>query len=187
LDLDAEADKVLARVGQVKSVILNLMVNALEAQPEGGRLDIKTNLASSPESGGPILQLHFRDGGKGIPPEIRDRVFEPFFSTKAGGSGIGLAMASQAVQDCMGDLYLEPSLSAEAGAEFVVALPLAAVETAVATNLDSGLDPWSGVPATWKTSRGRGSSGSSVPSHLMTPEGLKALLALSKEHPEEGN
>ena len=45
LDLDAEADRVLARLGQIKSVVLNLMVNALEAQPDGGRLEIRTELS----------------------------------------------------------------------------------------------------------------------------------------------
>ncbi len=115
LDLDAEADLVLARSGQLKSVILNLMVNALEAQPHGGRLEIRTVLGRMPELGGPAVSLHFRDEGAGVPPEIRDRIFEPFFTSKAGGSGIGLAVANQSVRDNGGELYLEPSFSGGTG------------------------------------------------------------------------
>jgi signal transduction histidine kinase len=127
IDLDAEADRVLARPGQLKSVILNLMVNALEAQPTGGNLEIRTELAREPETGVPVLTLHFKDAGSGVDPEIRDRIFEPFFTTKAGGSGIGLAMAVQAVRENDGDLYLEPGVLDSSGAEFVVAFPLAAL------------------------------------------------------------
>jgi signal transduction histidine kinase len=191
LDLDAEADRVLARVGQMKSVILNLMVNALEAQPDGGRLEIRSVLTRGAELGGPAVALHFRDEGKGIPPEIRDRIFEPFFSTKPGGSGIGLAMAAQAVQDCLGDLYLEPALSTESGAEFVVLLPLAAVEAGSSVRVLRHVDPWGGTRAQWRRASGKpgsaGNADSGVPSHLTTPEGLRALLSLANDDTEEVN
>jgi nitrogen-specific signal transduction histidine kinase len=191
LDLDAEADRVLARVGQVKSVILNLMVNSLEAQPDGGWLEIHSELARGSDLGSPLVAVHFKDNGGGIPSEIRDRVFEPFFTTKAGGSGIGLAMASQAVQDCGGSLYLEPSLSAESGAEFVVALPLAAVEAAVTMDVAQDLESWSGVPARWRqpadSDEGGEPADAGLPPHLMSPEGLKAVLALSRKDPEGVN
>lgn len=191
LDLDAEADRVLGRVGQIKGVILNLMVNALEAQPDGGGLEIRSELTREPEIGGPVVALHFTDDGKGVSAEIRDRVFEPFFSTKAGGSGIGLAMASQAVQDCLGDLYLEPSVSSEGGAEFVVLLPLAAVEAGTAPELRRDLEPWTGVPPHWRRRSGVGGSvaktGVGMPPHLMAPNALNAILPISDEEPEEVN
>jgi len=191
LDMDAEADRVLARIGQLKGVILNLMVNALESQPEGGRLNIRSGLSRSSELGGLVVSLHFKDEGQGVLPEVRDRIFEPFFSTKVGGSGIGLAMASQAVQDSMGDLYLEPSLTAESGAEFVVVLPLAAVEAAVAGGIGSDREPWVGVPPHWRrpsdTKLPDVNAGKQQPSHLMSPEGLKAVLAFAREDPEDLN
>ncbi len=191
LDLDAEADRVLGRVGQIKGVILNLMVNALEAQPDGGSLEIRSELTQEPEIGGPVVALHFKDNGWGVPAEVRDRVFEPFFSTKTGGSGIGLAMASQAVQDCLGDLYLEPSVSTEAGAEFVVLLPLAAMEAGTAPELRRDLEPWTGVPPHWRRRVGVGGGGAKtgvgMPPHLMAPNALNAILPLSDEESEEVN
>jgi signal transduction histidine kinase len=191
LDLDAEADRVLARAGQVKSVILNLMVNALEAQPKGGRLEIRSELSRAPGIGGPVVALHFKDTGGGVPSEIRDRIFEPFFTTKAGGSGIGLAMASQSVRDNDGDLYLETALSTDSGAEFVMAFPLAALESS---------EGFAGRPAEpsaqdrslrWTVRPQMAREGSpgrtGVPAHLTTPEGLRAVLALSLDDPEEVN
>jgi len=129
LDLDADADLILARPGQLKSVTLNLIMNALEAQPGGGHLAIETALVSSPDFAGPAIAIHFRDQGPGVPPHVRDRIFEPFFTTKNGGSGIGLAMAKQAVEDSGGQLLLMPSLPPQAGAEFVVVLPLASTDS----------------------------------------------------------
>jgi signal transduction histidine kinase len=127
LDLDAQADRILARAGQIKSVILNLMVNALEIQPEGGHLEIRSELVGL--ESGPGVAVHFRDGGPGVPPDDRDRIFEPFFTTKTQGSGIGLAVASRCVSDNQGHLYLAPAYSLGSGAEFVMVFPLAPVET----------------------------------------------------------
>ncbi len=193
LDLDAGADRVLARSGQLKSVILNLMVNALEAQPSGGVLEIRTELARAPDTGDPVLALHFRDEGSGISPDIRDRIFEPFFTTKAGGSGIGLAMAFQAVRDNGGDLYLEPSISDTSGAEFVVVFPLAAVGPGATPDPVMGR-PLSGLralPPRWAVATRSGVAGlperPEVPAHLMTPEGLEAVLALANSDSEEIN
>ena len=191
LDLDAEADRVLARAGQVKSVILNLMVNALEAQPKGGRLEIRSELSRAPGIGGPVVALHFKDGGKGIPPEISDRIFEPFFTTKSGGSGIGLAMAIQSVRDNDGDLYLETALTTDSGAEFVMAFPLAALEPARGITAGSTQPRWQDRSLRWNVRPQMAREGSpekpGVPPHLMTPEGLRAVLALSLSDPEEVN
>ncbi|MDX1646587.1 MAG: ATP-binding protein [Longimicrobiales bacterium] len=127
-ELDAEADRIIGRPGQLKGVVLNLMLNALDAQPEGGELLIRSNLAPGPRSSeGPRVELSFRDCGPGVPSDVRDRIFEPFFTTKASGSGIGLAVASQAVRDHGGDIRLEELRSLGSGADFVVSLPLAAV------------------------------------------------------------
>jgi signal transduction histidine kinase len=184
LELDAEADRVMARVGQIKSVILNLMVNALEAQPQGGKLHIRSVLSRASRDGNPVVALHFKDDGPGIPSEIRNRVFEPFFSTKPGGSGIGLAMASQAVQDCRGDLYLEPAVSAESGAEFVVALPLAAVEIGTLQDALQMPEAWQDMPRGWRRpSRPdpeKPGSGPGHAVHLISPEGLDTVFSTSR-------
>jgi two-component system, cell cycle sensor histidine kinase and response regulator CckA len=89
--------------GMLEQVIMNLAVNARDAMPRGGRLHIATstvNCASSPAAPnmegkpGEFVRLVVRDTGCGIPPEIRDRIFEPFFSTKEVGKGTGLGLAT---------------------------------------------------------------------------------------------
>jgi two-component system NtrC family sensor kinase len=76
---------------------------------------------------GPQVELRFRDGGPGVPSEIRGRVFEPFFTTRESGSGIGLAVASQTIRDHGGEIWLADSTRLDEGADFVVTLPLAAM------------------------------------------------------------
>jgi signal transduction histidine kinase len=191
MDLDAGADWVLARPGQVKSVILNLMVNALEAQSGGGRLYIRSELTRAPGDRGPGVALHFQDRGPGIPPEIRDRVFEPFFTTKKSGSGIGLAVAAQAVADNGGRIYLEEARGAHAGAEFVVVFPLAAIESPRREEVRGGGPDLfvDSIPAAEpaRESGGGTSASGAVPPHFLTPEGVKTLMALSPRDSEEVN
>lgn len=192
LDLDAEADRVLARPGQVKSVVLNLMINALEAQPGGGFLEISSELIRSQGFNGPVVAVRFKDGGPGIPPEIRGRVFEPFFTTKPNGSGIGLAVASRAVADNHGRLYLEPAFTDKGGAEFVMAFPLAPVElegmragdalSSVQAPDWTGRDWWEGIPLAPFDKGER-----DLPGPLLTPDGIEAVMALSRRDPEEIN
>ena len=143
-ELDAEADRIVGRPGQLKGVILNLMLNALDAQPEGGELVIRSNLAPGPRGEpGPRLELRFRDDGPGVPSDVRDRIFEPFFTTKASGSGIGLSVASKAVRDHGGDLRLGELPALGAGAEFVVSLPLGPVASESGTaRPEPRLAPW---------------------------------------------
>jgi signal transduction histidine kinase len=190
LDLDAEVDLVAARPGQIKSVILNLMINALEAQPEGGFLKVRSDLTTSHVFGGPAVTVRFGDGGPGVPLELRNRIFEPFFTNKTGGSGIGLAVANQAVRDNDGRLYLEAFPRVASGAEFVMTFPLAPVEP------DSVPEP--GLNRALKDHARQGEPGvlvgeansmgaPEIPSHLMTREGLEAVIALSLPNPEEVN
>jgi len=76
----------------LKQAILNLETNAMDAMSAGGRLRIWV------EKAGDNLVLEVSDTGPGIPPELRDKVFQLYFTTKLGGSGIGLAMTYRAVQ-----------------------------------------------------------------------------------------
>ncbi|MEJ2541399.1 MAG: ATP-binding protein [Gemmatimonadota bacterium] len=126
--LDAIRDRVMVDSGQIKGAILNLMLNALDAQPEGGQLLIQSRLAPADRPGqGPWLEVRFLDRGPGVAPEIRQRIFEPFFSTKEGGSGVGLAVVAQVARDHGGELRLEEPREVSRGAEFVLRLPLAPV------------------------------------------------------------
>ena len=133
VELDAHRDRVVGDPGQLKGAFLNLMINALDVQPDGGELRITSGLVAGsgpPESGTagphPLLELRFTDRGPGVPGELRKKIFDPFFSTKELGSGIGLAVAAQAALDHGGDLMLAETRDIGSGAEFIVRLPLAA-------------------------------------------------------------
>jgi signal transduction histidine kinase len=146
VDLDASADRVVAVLGQMKGVFLNLMMNALEAQPEGGRIHVRSELQTASD-GSPVVAIRIRDAGGGVPPAVRDRIFEPFFTTKPTGSGIGLAVVARTLRDSGGDIYLEHLPTSETGAEFVVTLPLAAVAAAeqsaeASTARPASTPPW---------------------------------------------
>jgi PAS domain S-box-containing protein len=89
--------------GMIEQVLLNLAVNARDAMPEGGRLEIRTSVAQlSPDQrrqnpdlrDGEFVCLAVRDSGCGIPPENLPRIFEPFFTTKPLGKGTGLGLAT---------------------------------------------------------------------------------------------
>jgi signal transduction histidine kinase len=112
-------DPLLARmdVDLVKQALLNIVLNGVQAMPEGGMLTIATRRDGE---GGMIT---VRDQGPGIPPEIRDKVFNLYFTTKKGGSGIGLAMAYRVVQLHHGSL--EFTSVPDHGTTFYLRFPLA--------------------------------------------------------------
>ncbi len=80
---------------QVQQVFLNLSLNAIDAMPAGGRLDITVEAAAEPEG----VQIDFCDTGVGIPPDQIHRIFDPFYSTKTDGLGLGLYISKMIVQD----------------------------------------------------------------------------------------
>jgi signal transduction histidine kinase len=80
----------------LKQAVLNLFTNALEVMKSGGRL--RVGVASATEGADEYVQLTVEDDGPGIPVELRDKVFQLYFTTKEKGSGIGLAMTFRAVQ-----------------------------------------------------------------------------------------
>jgi len=133
ITIEREFDKtlphVLADAGQMQQVFLNLLVNAGEAMPKGGRLSIKT-LAPTPDSGG--IQIIFRDTGVGIPPENLGKIFDPFFTSKevGKGTGLGLAVSYGIVKRHGGSIGVE-STPGE-GTTFTVSLPVAPTDNPTA-------------------------------------------------------
>jgi len=85
--------RVKADVMQLERVVLNLVMNARDAMPHGGRLTVRVKPAASPE-GKDEVELAVIDSGEGIDPAVIGRVFEPFFSTKGSGKGLGLGLAT---------------------------------------------------------------------------------------------
>jgi signal transduction histidine kinase len=113
---------VAADRGRLERALTNLLVNALEAMPDGGRITVDAQ-----EQNGSIT-LRVADTGPGIPPEVRDRLFEPFASAgKKNGTGLGLALARQTVLDHGGDMWAE-SLPGR-GAQFFLRLPVQSTES----------------------------------------------------------
>jgi CheY-like chemotaxis protein len=102
-------------------VLTNLLLNALVATPERGSI----GLAVSADPGGAHALLALRDGGPGIPPADRARLFLRGSTGRVGGAGIGLAHARDVVEELGGSLTLAP-FAPDRGAEFVIAWPLAA-------------------------------------------------------------
>lgn len=100
---------------RLKQVLLNLLKNAFEAAP-GGTVVLEAGTADSQ------FWLSISDSGPGVPPDMAERIFDPFFSTKAAGSGLGLTISHQLVYELGGRLELEQSPGG--GARFVVYLPL---------------------------------------------------------------
>ncbi len=100
---------------------MNLLYNAMEAMPEGGTLRVRTswNLKAAPEA----MRIHVADQGPGIPPETRERIFQPFYTTKDGGTGLGLSQALRTVREHGGRLYLARGSEMVGGTEFVIELP----------------------------------------------------------------
>ena len=104
---------------QLTAAFLNLFLNSGDAMEANGRLTVET------ESGDAIIQVTVRDTGDGIPESIRKRIWEPFFTTREEGSGIGLPLAVRTFEEHGGSLVLLERASEEEGATFVIRLPLA--------------------------------------------------------------
>jgi signal transduction histidine kinase len=104
---------------RLKQTVWNLLSNAADASTEEGV--IRVVLESPPEDGYAVLKV--QDSGPGIPPEMRERIFEPFATTKEKGSGMGLALVMSVVESLNGTVECDSATGA--GATFVIRLPLA--------------------------------------------------------------
>lgn len=130
-ELHPDAGRVKIDPGQIEQVIVNLAVNARDAMPRGGRLSVRTApLEVTDESPAPhadvppgaYVLLTVSDTGTGMDAETQARVFEPFFSTKGEGTGLGLSMAYGIVQQSGGRIFVNSA--PRQGAVFSIYLPL---------------------------------------------------------------
>jgi signal transduction histidine kinase/CheY-like chemotaxis protein len=92
VDLAADLGTVQVDSGQIGQVLHNILLNARQAMPEGGIVEVRAEKITTPLTG-PCVRIAIRDFGAGIPPADLPRIFDPYFTTKPGGKGLGLATA----------------------------------------------------------------------------------------------
>ncbi len=105
---------------QMQQVLSNLVVNARDAMPQGGTIRI------SAQASGDMVSLRVRDEGLGMPPDVANRIFEPLFTTKRSGTGLGLAVAQQIVTQHRGTIEVISEVGQ--GTTMQICLPLSRVE-----------------------------------------------------------
>jgi signal transduction histidine kinase len=102
----------------VKQIVWNLLLNALQASDDQGSVEVVAEPAGRKE-----IRLSVCDEGPGIPPAIRDRIFEPYFTTRQKGSGLGLPIVEKNVLSLRGSVAVESPVASGRGARFTVILP----------------------------------------------------------------
>jgi signal transduction histidine kinase len=106
---------------QISQVIMNLLINAIEAMPEGGRLSLVTDLKYDP----PALVFEVTDTGSGILDEDKERIFDPFFTRKPDGTGLGLSICRQILEKH--GAYIEVESAPDVGTTFRIVFPLSSI------------------------------------------------------------
>jgi signal transduction histidine kinase len=123
IHIDEPPEPVIASAdpNQLRQVLLNLLFNALDAQPRGGEVQVAVRIdRSSPKD--PQLQMTVADNGQGIPPSVGERIFEPFVSTKESGLGLGLSICRRIVEAHGGTLTVANRPTG--GAVFTLRFPI---------------------------------------------------------------
>jgi PAS domain S-box-containing protein len=115
VEAEGKSPVVRANDGAVQQVLLNLLLNALQASPAGSEVEVAC------QQNGAGAQLRVRDQGAGIAPEMRKRLFEPFFSSRSGGTGLGLFVTHNLVHSWGGEIRVHSELGH--GSTFEVTFP----------------------------------------------------------------
>ena len=121
-ELVRAAKKIVGEAPRLQDVVIDwdddvgLARNAIQVMPEGGELLVRSHQI------GDSVFLRFRDRGPGVPPENRERIFNPLFTTRAEGTGLGLAICNKTVMAHGGKLSVRDAPGG--GAEFVIQLPV---------------------------------------------------------------
>ncbi len=130
-DLAADLPAVIAIRDHLVQVVLNLVMNAIDATAKGGRIHLETRME------GERIILRVEDDGRGIPAEDRERLFQPYYTTKPQGTGLGLFVSRQIVEELGGMLSHDPSFGK--GTRFIVQLPVPCAEPALAVAAAEGV------------------------------------------------
>jgi len=118
IELSEGLPKALLDENQMEQVFINLLLNALHAVEEHGKVNIKSSLSGSKGA----IEVEVADNGCGIPADKVERIFEPFYTTQADGTGLGLSVSYGIVENHNGDIRVisKPGL----GSRFIIELPL---------------------------------------------------------------
>jgi len=107
---------------RLRQVFMNLIINSINAMPEGGLLTVSMEKVNSESLSNPAyLEVRIKDTGKGIPKEVEEKLFEPFHTTKNGGMGLGLTISRKIVEQHNGKITVESEIGR--GTTFIVILP----------------------------------------------------------------
>ncbi|HAP44680.1 MAG: hypothetical protein A2087_13385 [Spirochaetes bacterium GWD1_61_31] len=106
--------------GYLKQALSNLITNAADACDSQGRVEIRADLVKTAESR--YCRIQLRDNGRGIPPELQDKVFSPYYTTKQQGTGLGLAVVEHVINSHGGSIRLESAIGQ--GTVFYIDLPI---------------------------------------------------------------
>ncbi len=110
---------ILVDSNQLSQVLMNLLINAAEATPDGGRITVSASKLPFAES----IEIRVSDTGCGIPPDILPHVFEPFFTTKQGkGTGLGLSISTTYVRRNKGEIRIDSTV--KQGTTVIITLPI---------------------------------------------------------------
>ena len=115
IDVDPGLPMVMVDGAQIRQVFINAILNALEAMPEGGRLEIRARSKAE------FVTVEFADTGCGIPESVTDKIFDPLFTTKPKGIGLGLAMCKSIMEGHGGDIGVKSKEGK--GTTFTLSLP----------------------------------------------------------------
>ncbi len=110
----------------LSGMFMNLLINAAEAQPDGGRVGVSSHTRRG-DDGGQWVDVIVADDGPGVAPERRHDVFRPFYTSRHDGTGLGLALALRTARDHGGRIVCERAADGFSGAAFVVSLPISSV------------------------------------------------------------
>ena len=116
-----DLSKIPADADQLKQVILNLVLNAIDAMPDGGQLKIETLHIQNKENNN-WVEIKISDTGSGIPGQLKETIFDPFVSGRETGIGLGLSIAHQIVQQHDGWIHVQENTTG--GTIFTIALPI---------------------------------------------------------------
>lgn len=121
LDLARDLPPTLVDRRQMEQVFLNIILNALQAMQGGGKLSVKTSVVQGAD-GGQLARTEISDTGGGIPSELMEKLFRPFFTTKVKGTGLGLAISRDIVEQHGGKISVRSSIGK--GTSFIIDIPV---------------------------------------------------------------